>query len=169
MDRHRPSSFAVQRAEPEDLDPIRGLLETCGLPHDDLTPAHLAHFQVARHGADLYGVVGLEPCGDGALLRSLAVAPDARGQGLGTRLVEAIEQRARREGIRTLYLLTTSAASYFQAHGYERIERDVLPEAIQQTDEVARLCPSSAVCMRKALRASDDAPRGLDTRPTGGV
>ncbi len=102
----------------------------------------------------LCGAVGIEPCGDAALLRSLAVAPDARGQGLGTRLVEAIEQRARQKGIRTLYLLTATAAPFFRDHEYETIEREALPEDIRRTEEAARLCPVSAVCMRKPLRAS---------------
>ena len=150
--------MTIQPASPDDLEPVQDLLRTVGLPHDDLTPAHLEHVLVARGDDTLHGVVGLEPWGEVALLRSLAVVPNARGQGLGTRLVEAIEQRARQEGIRTLYLLTTTAASYFQARGYEHVERDALPRAIQQTDEAARLCPDSALCMRKSVHALDDAP-----------
>lgn len=148
----------IRSAEPEDLDAVRALLDACDLPHDDLTPARLDHFLVARDGA-LRGVVGLEVCGGVALLRSLAVSPDARNDGLGAHLVDAIEQRARENGLRALYLLTTTAADYFQARGYERIARDALPEAIQQTEEAARLCPSSATCMRKALSTADDRPR----------
>jgi len=154
--------MTIQPAVPDDLEPVRALLQTVGLPHDDLTQAHLDCFLVARDEDRLRGGVGLEPHDDVALLRSLAVLPDARGQGLGTRLVEAIEQRARQEGIRTLYLLTTTAASYFQGRGYDPIERDALPTAIQQTEEAARLCPSSAVCMRKTMRTT-----GVALEPAG--
>ena len=149
--------MTIQPASPDDFETVQDLLRTVGLPHEDLTPAHLEHVLVARREDTLHGVVGLEPCGDAALLRSLAVAPDARGQGLGTRLVEAIEQRAWDEGVRTLYLLTTTAASYFQAHGYERIARDALPESIRQTDEAARFCPASATSMRKQCPAAEQA------------
>ena len=98
--------------------------------------------------------MGLEPRGDAALLRSLAVVTDARDEGLGTRLVEAVEARARRRDARTVYLLTTTAADYFAAHGYERIERSALPPPIQETEEARCLCPESATTMRKALRAA---------------
>ena len=141
----------IQPATSNDFRPIRGLLETCRLPHDDPVPAHLRHFLVARDGDRVVGIVGLEPRGDAALLRSLAVAPERRNEGLGARLVDAIEQHARDEDLHTLYLLTTTAADYFRDRGYERIDRDALPEPIQQTQEAARLCPSSATCMRKPL------------------
>ncbi len=65
------------------------------MPYEDLTAEHLPHFLVMRLGSLLPesdldrsktqfpGVVGLEPCGRDGLLRSLAVAPAYRGQGLG--------------------------------------------------------------------------------------
>jgi amino-acid N-acetyltransferase len=146
--------MTIRPARSEDLGPIQKLLRSCDLPHEDLTPAHLEHFLVAREEETLRGVVGLEPRGDAALLRSLAVVPDARGEGLGTRLVEAVEARARRRDARTVYLLTTTAADYFAAHGYERIERSALPAAIQETEEARCLCPESAITMRKALRTA---------------
>jgi len=144
----------IQRAQSGDLDAIRSLLQSCGLPHEDLTSAHLGHFFVCRRDESLQGVVGLEFCGDIALLRSLAVTPDSRGEGLGARLVDAVEDQAHEEGIETLYLLTTSASNYFRARGYEPMAREALPESIQETDEAARLCPSSATCMRKTLPAT---------------
>jgi len=150
---------SVERARPDDLDAIRDLLRTVNLPHEDLTPAHLEHFRVARGGDALHGVVGAEPCGDVALLRSLAVAPDARGEGLGARLVDAVEEQAHEDQVRSLYLLTTTAAGYFRSRGYEPMARDELPEAIQETEEAARLCPSSATCMRKPLLTAVDGPQ----------
>lgn len=150
--------MSVSPATPDDLDAVRSLLQEAGLPADDLTPAHLDHFLVTYNGKDLCGVVGLEPRGNAALLRSLAVAPNVRGEGLGTRLVDAIEERAQEEGIRTLYLLTTTAADYFRARGYTDIARDALPESIQSTEEVARLCPASATCMKKTLWTTDASP-----------
>ncbi len=148
--------MTIRDAESDDLDAVRALLGACGLPHEDITPGHLENFLVARDGDDLCGVAGLEPCGEAALLRSLAVVPALRDEGLGARLVNAIQRHARDEGIRTLYLLTTTAADYFETHGYERIDRDVLPVAIQQTEEAARLCPASATCMQKEFSTADD-------------
>lgn len=144
----------IEAAEPDDLDAIRVLLDRCDLPHTDLTPAHLQHFLVARSEAGLQGAVGIEPRGDAALLRSLAVAPAARDRGLGACLVDAAEEAARRQDSHAIYLLTTTAADYFAAHGYERIERSALPPPIQETEEARCLCPESATTMRKALRTA---------------
>jgi len=69
-------------AQPADLPAIRALLAASGLPGGDLTPSHLDSFWVRRDAAGLAGVVGLEPRGRTALLRSLAVRADGQGRGL---------------------------------------------------------------------------------------
>ena len=85
----------IQSATPEDLRDIQDLLRAVDLPAEDLTPTHLAHFLVGHDGRRLVGVVEIEPTGDGALLRSLAVRPAHQGKGVGTRLLEAMETQAR--------------------------------------------------------------------------
>ncbi|MFB6229533.1 MAG: arsenic resistance N-acetyltransferase ArsN2 [Salinibacter sp.] len=146
----------IQSAPPEDLRDIQDLLRAVDLPAEDLTPEHLAHFLVGRDGQRLVGAVGIEPTGDGALLRSLAVRPTHQGEGVGTRLLGAMETQAQHGDVETLYLLTTSAASFFRRHGYATMERSALPTAIQQTEEAARLCPASATCMQKSLGATEE-------------
>jgi amino-acid N-acetyltransferase len=149
----------VRPATPQDLDAIRRLLAASGLPTEDLTPSHLAHFFVAHEGSTLVGVVGAELYDGVALLRSLAVASARRGDGVGARLVARLEQYAHQEGARVLYLLTTTAAAYFARHGYRQVERAALPAAIQATDEAARLCPSSATCMHKRIDVASEESR----------
>jgi amino-acid N-acetyltransferase len=141
----------VIAAEPVDLTAIRALLTANGLPSADLTPAHLGSFWVERDAAGLVGVVGLEPRGRAALLRSLAVRVDARGRGLGAALLGRAEAQARAVGVETLHLLTTTAERFFAARGYAPAPRDEAPPEIQATAEFAGLCPSTSVCMRKLL------------------
>lgn len=133
------------------FEALTALLADAGLCYDDLTPAHLDHFVLLHDGKALIGAVGLEVDGVDALLRSLVVAPDRRGEGLGLRLVDAIEAHARETGVTTLYLLTTTAADFFAARGYTVIDRTAVPEAIAQTHEFRSFCPDSATCMRKQL------------------
>lgn len=148
----------VRRANPTSLDAIRDLLSTVDLPHRDLTPSHLEHFFVCRDEEEtVVGVVGIELYGEQALLRSLAVRPTCRGEGIGTRLADVVEEHARQQGARVIYLLTTTASDYFQSRGYEVIDRDALPTAIQQTEEAAQLCPSNATCMQRHLSSSPEA------------
>ncbi|HEX2076544.1 MAG TPA: arsenic resistance N-acetyltransferase ArsN2 [Longimicrobium sp.] len=138
-------------ARPADFDAIVTLLGDASLPHEDLTPGHLKHFLVLRDGDGIAGVVGMEVADDAGLLRSLAVPEARRGGGLASRLVDALEAHARAAGIRTLYLLTTTAEGFFARRGYVRADRAAVPEAIAATAEFRSICPSTAACMAKAL------------------
>jgi len=138
-------------AAPGDLPDIRSLLAALELPSQDVGGPAQA-FLVAREGGSLAGCVGLERCGDDALLRSLAVAPRLQGVGLGRALHAQAVESARAQGVRALYLLTTTAAPFFERAGFERVERTAAPPAVAASPEFSALCPASAVCMRLALR-----------------
>ena len=97
----RPMTTALPPIQPcADLPAIRALLAAAGLPVADLAATPPADFWGCREGTALIGVIGLEPYGSVALLRSLAVAPDGQGQGLGTALLAHAERAARRRGAR---------------------------------------------------------------------
>ncbi len=69
---------------------------------------------------------------DEAEIRAFAVAPEARGRGVGRDLVNALVDRAREEGVSRLLLSTLPemiAAQYvYRARGFERVpERDWAP------------------------------------------
>jgi len=110
-------------------------------------------FLVAESNAHIVGVVGLEACGEYALLRSTAVSPDWRGKGVGRRLVERAVARAESQGIRALYLLTTTAESYFPSFGFQVTTRDTVPAEVQATDEFRGACPASATVMCRPVAA----------------
>jgi amino-acid N-acetyltransferase len=141
---------------PGEHQEVLHLLALCGLLTEDVDPELLHHFIGARGSAGLAGVVGIQHLGDAALgnlalLRSLAVAPDQRGLGVGSRLCDEAESLARAGGLADVYLLTTTAADWFAARGYARVARDALPEAVRQTSQFRELCPASAVAMHKRL------------------
>jgi amino-acid N-acetyltransferase len=127
------------------------LLESADLPTTDLDPRALDHFLYAGPADAPVGLVGLEIYDDVALLRSLVVAPGHRGSGLGGSLVEHAERYAADRGVRTIYLLTTTAEAFFGRRGYEPAPRTDAPEAIQRTAEFSTLCPSSSAFMRKRV------------------
>lgn len=80
-------------------------------------------FFVARTAGTAVGCVGLV-LGDAgeAELKRMFVAADARGQGIGTRLLEAVEAAARHEGVRMLRLETgvssAAALALYRRAGY---------------------------------------------------
>jgi amino-acid N-acetyltransferase len=143
--------MSVAPAQLGDLTAIRALLAASGLPGEDLTPAHLDSFWVHRDADGIVGLVGLELRGRTALLRSLAVRPDARGQRIGATLLALAESEGGARGVETIYLLTTTAERYFAARGYAVAPRDSAPPEIRATTEFAELCPSNSVCMTKRI------------------
>jgi len=130
---------------------VVALLEAEGLPASDLTEAHLQHFFFTGTDGAPSALVGLEFYGQDALLRSLVVSAVARTQGLGSALVLHAEEYAAAHQVRALYLLTTTAESYFEHRGYRRIDRAEAPSAIQSTREFASICPASSAFMIKRL------------------
>ena len=141
-------SIAFGWAGAGDLPAVLELLRRCDLPAD---LDSVADCLVARQGTAVVGCVALERYGTDALLRSLAVEPGVRRAGTGIALVERITRRARRLGTRRIWLLTTTAADYFARLGYERAERATAPAALQASSQFAGVCPSTAVCMVRAL------------------
>lgn len=136
----------IRRAHEEDLARIEQLLVASSLPLDGV-PEALSGFSVAEDDGKLIGVVAVEPCGDYGLLRSAAVEPSARNQGIGGQLVKHAIDEARSQGFRSLYLLTTSAENYFPAFGFEKVSRETAPDSIRQHVQFREACPASATVM----------------------
>ena len=138
-------------AKPQDETAIKQFLEANDLLHQDIKPADLKHFLMARNSSDMIGLVGLETQGDCALLRSLAVNKGYRHKGLATLLVDKIENYARSLKISTLYLLTMTAEDFFKRCDFRATARETAPAEIQNTAEFRELCPASAAFMIKQL------------------
>jgi len=110
---------------------------------------HIARFIVLvekRAGQEtVLGCVALEPYGaDLAEVRSLAVAPDARGQGrnVGDRLMKAAMDTARRRKITRLFAVT-HRPEFFSVYGFTPGPRQRVPEKIER-DCVT--CPKQHNC-----------------------
>ena len=146
------NAHVIRPAHSGDYRSIRALLESEGLPTQDVTVEQIPRFYVASLGdARLLGCIAFEQFRSDALLRSLAIADGSRRQGLGHALVEILERDAAINGVRHLFLLTTTAADYFTAIGYRRFDRRLVPDQLQSTSQFASLCPASATCMIKNL------------------
>ena len=130
---------------------VEAVIADCGLHTEDITAKILRNTIVARKGPRIIGTVALEVVDDAGLLRSLAVEEKYRSQGVAAQLVAAAEKAARLQGIKTMYLLTLTAESFFAEKGFDKIERSSAPEGIQETAEFKSLCPDSAACMQKSI------------------
>ena len=130
---------------------VKRLLNESQLISSDLTPEHMRYFFGLGTKEEPEGVVGLELFGTVGLLRSLAVVSSRRRAGLGSKLVAHVEDYARNKGIKSLYLLTNTAESFFKHRGYQLTPRDHAPSAIRETKEFSEICPVSSAFMVKHL------------------
>ncbi len=106
---------------------------------------------VARLDGRIVGTADLEMYRDGALLRSVAVAPDVQRKGIGHQLTDAALALAHELGAPAVYLLTTTAEHFFPRFGFERIPRSHIPVSVQASVEFTTACCASAVAMEKIL------------------
>jgi amino-acid N-acetyltransferase len=146
----------IARATPDEGPSILQLLRQAGLPVDGLLN-HLETAFVARVDGRVLGCAALEVYKEGALLRSVAVAPAVQGRGVGRRLTEAAITLAQSLDVPAVYLLTTSAERYFPKLGFVPITRAEVPARVQDSVEFGSACPASAVVMQRVLRDSAEA------------
>lgn len=142
----------IQAATPNDMPDIVALLKASALPVAGLDEhVETGGALVARDSQRLVGCAAVEIYGRAGLLRSVAVEAGRRGEGLGERLTKAALDLARTRGVRTIYLLTTTASHFFPRFGFTAIPRTELDPALAQSEELRGACPASALAMRATL------------------
>jgi len=99
----------------------------------------------------MVGVAGFELCGHSCLIRSVAVDDRLRRQGLGRSLVNAVLRNAKAKGVQKAYLLTETAAPFFERLGFRPINRNIVHKAVKASTEFTELCPESATAMFKQI------------------
>ncbi len=146
----------IEAATDRDLPHVRSLLAQHHLPLDGVDD-HVRTMLVARDGSRLVGTAALEIYPDGALLRSVAVDQAEQGRHIGHQLTEAALRLAKTLGVKTVFLLTTTAERFFPRFGFEQIARDDVPASVRGSAEFTSACPQSAIVMRKRLAAPSEA------------
>lgn len=125
-------------ATEKDIPFIMALLEENGLPSSDI-PSVWGSLFLACFEAAVVGIGGVEILGEYGLLRSLAVVQEERGRGYGQAVTRGLIHHARQAGVRELYLLTMTAAAFFEGLGFERVPRDRAPLPITHTSQFCGL------------------------------
>lgn len=130
---------------------LAAALAAAGLPTDDLTAPGRHFFRFAVEGEPI-GYIGWEEIDQAAaLLRSLLVLPDRRGQGWGAGMTDWALLRLAELGFTDAWVLTTSAEGLALRHGFARVERVAVPEAVRRTQQFAGLCPASTIVLHRRL------------------
>jgi amino-acid N-acetyltransferase len=136
----------VRRARTPDVRAIRSLVEPMTSSRRIVTKDAVAYYEAVHE----FRVVEVdrEVVGCGALhvmwedlaeVRTVAVRPDLKGQGLGSAVLAELLQDARDLGVARVFCLTFET-SFFGRHGFQRIdgqavEPDVYAELLRSYDE----------------------------------
>jgi amino-acid N-acetyltransferase len=153
----------TRRARPEDVAAVYRIVahyaaEGILLPRTEgEIRAHIERFLVliepeANGTAErVIGCVALEPYGpDLAEVRSLAVAPEVRGNGMGSRLLRFALAVAKRRKIARVFAVT-HAPEFFNRQGFHTSTRFTLPEKLERD---CRVCPKERTCKLVAVIAT---------------
>ena len=143
-------TLLVAPLDPVALNGLADALTGAALPVADLGEPGRVFFRF-DDDAGLAGFGGLEGDGPDRLVRSILVAPDRRGDRLGSVIVALLENEARGLGVDRLHLLTTTAAPFFRSAGYVDADRAAVPSAVANSREFTALCPASAAYLVKVL------------------
>lgn len=94
----------------------------------------IGHFSVLEHDGVIYGCAALYhfPAEKMAEMACLIVDPEIQGEGDGERILTYMENRARKLGVETLFILTTQTAHWFLKQGFVYAGIDDLPKDKQR-------------------------------------
>jgi amino-acid N-acetyltransferase len=125
-----------RRATVDDVDFLYDLIQgyaTTGimLPRTkEMLREQIDTFVVAELDGRLVGCGALLRLGpDLVEIRSLGLDPAYKGQGIGNRIVELLEQQARELGIPKLMALTY-AVNFFERNGFTVVNKEIFPEKV---------------------------------------
>ena len=132
----RESLENIREAKPDDIAALIALIEPMEqegiLVHRprELLEREIDHFSIMLHDCIIVGCAALYPHSEEeAELACLAVAPDQREWGYGEQLMKRIERRARKIGVKRLFVLTTRTEHWFVERGFKLGTVDDLPAA----------------------------------------
>ncbi|SDE44650.1 arsenic resistance N-acetyltransferase ArsN2 [Sporomusa acidovorans] len=147
----KEGDFVIRQATATDLQRLEQLLADAKLPTDGVE-VNLAYFLVAEtKDKEIVAVIGMERSDSYGLLRSLAVSPKWKKQGLAKKLLTHAIKQAKSNGISELYLLTETAANYLARFGFTEILRSDIPEELMNNSTLNTACSCCSTCMRLKL------------------
>jgi amino-acid N-acetyltransferase len=88
-------------------------------------------YTVIEHDGVIFGCAALYPYPEAQTgeMAALTVSESVQGQGDGERILKRIEQRARAQGLASIFVLTTRTMHWFIKRGFAVADADTLPEA----------------------------------------
>ena len=110
----------------------------------------IGNYSVIEHDGVIFGCAALYayPEKRTGEMAALTVSPSSQGQGDGEKILRRIEQRARAQGLDSIFVLTTRTMHWFLKRGFVQSPIEWLPEARQRKYNVDR---KSVVLVKKLV------------------
>ncbi|PPG93530.1 GNAT family N-acetyltransferase [Rathayibacter rathayi] len=142
----------LQRVGPTDVDEVRAFLADADLTLAGLDSSSVRVWLERDASGRTVGSTGWESSADGrhALIRSVAVAVDRRGNGAGSRLARHALADAARSGARRAWLFSRRSGPFWQSLGFAPAERDELVVALADTHQVRLFAESGQLARETA-------------------
>ncbi|MFC4305557.1 N-acetyltransferase [Cohnella boryungensis] len=129
-------TIICRKALPEDVEALYELIQGYAAKGIMLPRSHealsrnIATFIVAQDGDRLIGCGSLCRLGSDLVeIRSLGIVDGYKGQGIGSKLVDALIAEAKLQGIPKVMALTYEAA-FFQKNGFKIVDKEIFPEKV---------------------------------------
>ncbi|GAA5089713.1 hypothetical protein GCM10025760_14170 [Microbacterium yannicii] len=124
------------RATASDLPELVAFLRLADLTLAGLDAPGVRLWIVRDDTGRIVGSTGFERSGEHALIRSVAVHPDARRSRHGTALARAALDEAAAEGVARAWLFSRRSGPFWQSLGFEPADRTALAAALHDTEQV---------------------------------
>ena len=91
----------------------------------------ITNYTLIEHDGVIFGCAALYPYPKEktAEMAAVTVSPKSQGTGDGEKLLKRIEQRARNQGLDSLFVLTTRTMHWFIKRGFQPVDPNWLPES----------------------------------------
>ncbi|KIF83046.1 GNAT family N-acetyltransferase [Noviherbaspirillum autotrophicum] len=145
-------AYDIRAPQPDELRPLQTMLSACNIPSEAVTSTNLRDYLIVREGFDekIIACIGMERHGTLGVVKHLAVAMNAVAEDWVTQLLSMMEDRARTEGIKQLFVMSKATAGYFEGRGYHRLDRVQYPELLRCQPRFADAAPDE-ICMTKVV------------------
>ncbi len=128
---------SLREATPDDIGGVLALIEPFEkdgtLVKRDRTEIErdIGHYTVIEHDGVIFGCAALYPYPEALTgeMAALTVSPQVQSQGDGERMLKRIEQRAKAQGLDSIFVLTTRTMHWFIKRGFQPVDADWLPDA----------------------------------------
>jgi len=133
----------------EDYDALSSVLAHSTLLSGELAGDNRKFFAFVDEDGWRVAVGSMEIHGDVAILRSFLTTSCHHGQGLCGTMLEELAACARKEGVKTLYLVTNNESEIFTRYGFMPCQLQTAPDVLRASAQFNAMCKSGDFMMRQ--------------------